>query len=208
MFLIAALGVHIATQLSAATFFSNLGQSYTGGTGLDNTNSRLANDFLTGASPTTIRTATLFMTNPDNMVHSYTLSIFTDTGSGRPGTLVGAFDTTSLGPGPAGNRSFSSLGISLAPNTAYWAVLQMDENIVNSDSYWSSSSSQFADAGSVFSTIPTTPQLYSLNGGANWNSAADGNFMFSLSSTVVPEPSTSTIAGAGVILLYLSRRKR
>jgi hypothetical protein len=204
-------GASCCLTLPAAAFFSNLGLTTNGffGGNLDNTSYRLATDFLTGASPTTITKAVLRLENPDNIGHHYTLSLFTDGGSGLPGSLVGSLNTSLIAPlaNPAVTNSFSSSGITLAPNTAYWAVLQINEAITNSDSFWSGLGSQATDPGSLFSTIPGTATKRSTDSGATWTDGSTGNFWFSLSGTTVPEPATFALVGIGVLGVLLSRGK-
>ncbi len=97
---VAALAILCLPSLRANTLFSNLGQStnVSFGNNIDNTSYRLATDFLTGASPTSITNATLRLENPDNIGHNYTLSLFTDNGAGKPGSFVGSFNTTFVVP--------------------------------------------------------------------------------------------------------------
>jgi hypothetical protein len=207
--LVGAIGVLCPLRLPAGTFFSNLGQGTNvyGGHNMDNTSYRLATDFLTGSSPTTITNSSLKLTSLDSVGHNFTLSLFTDSGSSLPGLLVGSFDSTFL-PAytPQGIYSFNSPGISLAPKTAYWAVLQMDENVQNTDPYWWELSSQTTDPGSVFSTIPGTPIQLSRDSGTSWTDGTTGNFWFSLSGTVVPEPTTFALLGVGLLCAFSPRR--
>ena len=206
--LAAALGVFDVPSLRADTFFSNLSQNTEYGF-LDYTTQRLATDFLTGTAATTITNATLIMYNSDIVDHTFTLSLFTDSGSGTPGTLVGSFDAVTIRD--LGNYSFTSAGITLAADTAYWAVMQVNEDVSDPDADAGAlilTRSQTPDAGGVFSIISGTQVQFSADSGADWSDFLDGNFKFSLSGAVVPEPASFALVGAGLFGLYVLRRQR
>jgi hypothetical protein len=209
--LVWAVGILCSLSLRADTFFSNLGlaTNVSFGYNIDSPSYRLATDFLTGPSATTVTNATLKLASLDSIGHNFTLSLFTGSGSNTPASLVGSFNSTFLPAlSPQTNYSFSSSGISLAPNTAYWAVLQINENIQNTDSYWWGLNNQATDAGSVFSTISGTSIELSRDSGATWTDGTTGNFWFSLSGTLVPEPAAFDLVAMGLLGLYFLRRSK
>jgi hypothetical protein len=206
LFIGATLGLLCPPSLPAEILISNLGQAEGGGTAFNDTATRDATDFLTGPSATSIRGATLFMRNPDSIAHTFTLKLFTDNGSGTPGSLIGSFAPFTLPASPSyySDCSTTSTGISLVANTAYWAVLQMNQNSVKNGAWWALTQTEATDAGSVFSTISTAGAEGSLNSGASWNESGPPlNMQFSLQGVVVPEPSTFVLTVVGLLGILL-----
>lgn len=204
--LIAAFGLLSAASLRADTLLSNLGQSFGGITGVGLATSRIATDFLTDGSDATITGATLRLINQDNVAHTVTVSLWSDSGSGSPGTLLGSFVPISI-PGNGGgliNQSFSSAGIGLEANSAYWVVMQINEDANANAVSWQYTVSGAADAGSVYSLIPATRTQFSGDSGDTWLDDLPANFQFSL----LPEPDGFAQLGAGVLALLLLRRHK
>jgi hypothetical protein len=201
---------------AATTLFSNVNQTNAGGGNYLNTGYRYASDFQTDAFSATITGATLYVANFDTgTAHTFTASIFTDN-SGTPGTLVGSFNAFSVPLNtPFANYSTTSTGISLAANTIYWEVLQMNEADVSSGPQWGETSSQATDAGSVYTTVPATALKSSTNSGSSYadvtsfGSPVQGNYQFALTGTEsVPEPSPALLSSAGLGAMLLLRRRR
>jgi hypothetical protein len=189
------------------TLFSNLGQSTDGAGFLPDTSRRLANDFQTGLTPTTITGATLKLANPDGIAHTYTASLWSDN-AGLPGAPFATFTPILLPSGTtAGNFATTPSGvINLAASTPYWEVVQVNENrLFVVDPEWERTSSQGTDAGSIFATIASTTPKVSTNSGANWSDLAAGNFQFAL--TGVPEPTGALLLLVGAPLLLANRRR-
>lgn len=209
--LICALVLFSPASVRAATIYSTLGQSVDQVNNFGDVTWRWASDFRTGNATSTITTATLAMTNNDNIVHHFTFAIFIDD-SGRPGTLVDAFDEELILPGAyfRVNVSAKDAGIDLAANTIYWFVVKMNEKPNNAISFLSSTDSSVADAGSFSSPVASTHDLVSFDGGATYSTGIPGNFVLALEGAiVVPEPTSITllVVGASAIALRL-RRKR
>ncbi len=205
-----------ALSASAATLISNLGQ----GTGIVgnflNTSYAYATDFTTDASSAWMVTgATFKMGNGDNIAHTFTASIFDDN-AGVPGSLIGSFNfSIAAGFTSYSDASTSFAGITLLANHTYWQVLQMNEAIgIGSAPQWAGNTSENTDAGSVFTTVPSTALKNSTNGGATYSdvlffgSPLHGNYDFALSGSSVPEPSSGMLlAVAASSALGLWRRR-
>jgi hypothetical protein len=89
-------------------------------------------------------------------------------------------------------------------HTAYWAVLQMNQNSVGNGAWWALTQTAATDAGSVFSTISTAGARGSFNSGASWNASSPPlNMQFSLQGVVVPEPATSVLTALGLLGISL-----
>jgi hypothetical protein len=203
---------------AATTYVSNLGQTSDGGFGSLAGLDIVASDFLTAASATMITSATLSMSNWDDITHSMTPKIYADN-SGLPGTLVGTFSSFNILADPSGpgsgffnNYTVTSTGISLAANTKYWmAVSQGEFTNLPFPVIWNTTASNTMDSGSTFSAVPTTLLKYSNDNGSSWVNATTNstNAMFSLSGNLLaaPEPSRALLlfAGAGAMLF---RRRR
>lgn len=192
-------------------FFSNLGQSLNDFYPIQATTILVASDFLTDGSARTITAAELLLRNSDFVDHNLTFSIFTDDGSGEPGSLVGSFDPFLVSPGDNyTTNSTTSAGINLAANTVYWAVLQINEAADDGALDWAGTGSDATDAGSVYFTIPSTAVKNSINSGATWSDfeSLASNMQFSLSGPVaVPEPVSVALVGLGLGLLVTRRRR-
>jgi hypothetical protein len=199
----AALGALFAANLRADTLFSNLGQTGLGNSGVGAVTDRVAADFLTDDSDATITGATLRLVNQDNISHNVTVSLWSDSGSGTPGTLLGSFAPVSIPSANFNNYSFTSAGIALEADTAYWLVMQINENFNVNGVGWQITSSHAADPGSVYSLIVDTQAQYSADSGDTWIDNFPYEFQFSL----LPEPDRFAQLGAGVLALVLLRRR-
>jgi hypothetical protein len=200
LFLAVLLAPGFTGQFTAQTvLFSNLLQPQNGIVAFDTLRTRLATDFLTDGSSSTISSITAGMVNTSSFITvTVTLSIFTDNGSGKPGSLVGNFDTPATIP-PGGNGTFTatSVGISLQPNTIYWVVGQVNELGLGT-TYWDYNLDEGTDSGS-FSTVPSTQFQYSPNNGGFYLDNDTGNLLYELQGTSIPEPEMwlALLAGFG-----------
>lgn len=142
----------------------------------------------------------LFNSSPDS--HNFTASIFSDLSSEPGPILVGSFDVFSVPANQTSIANFSatSSGLSLVPNTPYWLVLQINEDIsVPGFAGWREDSGQARDPGTVFTTIAATKTKASFDSGATYTDFFTGNFHYSLTGTV-PEPTTSALLFSGILL--------
>jgi hypothetical protein len=207
--LAAVLALGFTGQSRAQTIlFNNLLQPTNGAAGFTTLSSRLASDFLTAGSATMVTSISARMGNSSlSVLHTVTFSIFTDNGSGKPGSLVGTFDTpATLPPNDSGLFTATSPGITLLPNTAYWLVGQVDEdnptNVI-----WRFNVGQGTDSGS-FSTVAGTQFQLSTDGGANYLDDGVGNLLFALQGASIPEPQIGlALLGAfGAVRIWKGRK--
>jgi len=207
----------VAGSLSAqTTLFSNVGLGPSGPANLLNPSYRYATDFLTNSLPSTLTNVTVKLNNLDNISHTFTASIFTDN-AGSPGTLVGSFNSVTVAPNGsyADYSSISSGGISLAANTTYWEVLQMNETTGGGSApQVAYNDTENSDAGSLFATIAATALKTSSNGGASYTdvtffgSPVHGNYQFAVKGTqTAPEPSCAILMASGLWVLAHRRRR-
>jgi hypothetical protein len=114
----------------------------------------------------------------------------------------------SANPAAAGNHTYTSSGLVLAPSTSYWIVAGVTAgagdytwNMTNSNSYTGS-----------WSIPSTATHIYSFDLGSNWESAADGfPRKFSISASAIPESSTTAalLATAAIgAAVWWRRRER
>lgn len=132
-----------------------------------------------------------------------TVSLWSDSGSGTPGTLLGSFAPISIPSASFNNYSFTSAGIALEANSAFWVVMQINENFNVNGVGWLITSSHAADAGSVYSLIVDTQAQYSGDSGETWVDNFPHEFQFSL----LPEPARFAQLGTGVLALVMLRRR-
>jgi hypothetical protein len=168
---------------------------------------RLATDFLTSGTPTTITGITAAMGNMAVITHTITFSIFTDNGSGKPGTLLNAFDTlASLDPGnPAQQVTATDPGINLLANTPYWLVAQVSVTPTLGSVTWRFNSGQGTNSG-PFTTVSGTEMQRSTNAGATYLNNDIGNQRYSLEG--IPEPSSLTLLAFAAVSLAGGARLR
>jgi hypothetical protein len=193
----------------ADTLFSNLGHAPNDMETWKTADRRFATDFLTGDSATLVTgiSMPLFNSSPDT--HGFTASIFTDF-AGAPGrVLVGAF-SLSVPAGELGtNQTFGvSSGLSLAANTPYWVVVQIDQDItVPGNAGWREDyNGQATDPGTPFTTIAATDVKTSADNGATYVDFFPGNYHFSLTGSI-PEPNGAALLSIGC-LVGAARRPR
>jgi len=203
----------MAPAAHAVTLITNLGQSIGTSSGLVD-GRRVAVDFITGVDASSLTSATLYIRNLDSISHTFPLQIWTNN-AGVPGTLVDSFDSTfTVGANSSSYLPYTATdaGISLAPNTTYWLMLQKGEN--DSGDMFSLSpdfqivgTGQAVDASSLFSTVSGTGRMMSDNLGA-WTQGSTNNFRFSLTGiTTTPEPSRLLLAATGLGACLLRRRR-
>jgi hypothetical protein len=194
----------------AAVLFDNLGQTPNGSIiQIPNATQLLASDFKTDANGATATKAGLRLFNSESIPHNFTVSIYTDN-AGVPGTLVGSFNTLicSGNGGSDFQPQTTSPGITLAANTIFWEVINMNEAKNNSGAVgWRPTTSQSVGGGSTFTTVAATQMKLSTNG-TTWSDAFNGNGMMYLEGSPLPEPSAALLLPAAAGLFASVRRGR
>jgi hypothetical protein len=146
-----------------------------------------ATSFTTGAEASTLDTITMRL-GPGRDTGTAVPRLFADASGVPSGTALAIFD----GQVVNSNReyTFTSAGLSLAANTTYWLALQgQGENLD-----WVATNST---AQSGIWTIGDV-MLQSLDSGSTWPNSDNFVGQFSISATLVPEPSPLALALAGL----------
>ena len=197
----------------AAVLFKNNNQLTNSVTRLQNTTDRAASDFSTFSLTSVVQSAivTVFNNNLSGFTaHNFTLSIYTDNG-GVPGTVVGTFQPFQISVAQSVQTKLTTTtdpaGISLAANTTYWGVMQVNETASTEFAGWYRTTTQNVDAGSAFTTLASTQVLSSANSGSTWSNAIVGNSMFQLDG-LAPEPSMLTPLFLTVAMLLRRKANR
>jgi len=170
------------------------------------------NQFITdnSASSFLLDGVTIKMDTASATPGNFFVAIFSSAGD-RPGTLLETLSGSS-NPAAAGNYSYTSTGLSLAPNTSYWVVAGVSSGGSGGTGYnWVVSDETFSYSGPW--VIPTTDTHITSApaGGTDWNNFINDGYPrhFSVSATaVVPEPSVCVLVGFGAAALLLRLRKR
>ncbi|MGH8046031.1 MAG: choice-of-anchor R domain-containing protein [Chthoniobacterales bacterium] len=153
---------------------------------------------------------TVKMDTADAMPGNFFVAIYSHATDG-PGTLLQTL-TGNTNPATAGDYTYTSSGLSLAPNTSYWVVTGVSSGGVGGSGYlWKLSGDPFNFTGPW--TIPATDtHITSIGaGGENWRTDLPHDAyprQFSVSATAVPEPAVFVLVGLGVVTLLLRRRAR
>jgi hypothetical protein len=207
LLLTALLLAGFAGPSHADILFSNHAQPDNLSVGFDNLEIRLATDFLTGGTPSTITSISAILDNSSgSQDYTATFGIYTEAG-GRPGDLVGLFDPVTIPPDGFGPFTATSLGINLQANTPYWVVGQANEERVTGTLTWPANLGDLNTG--LFSTVPTTQMLRSVTGGLTYTPIDNGNFIFALEGFApIPEPGSLTLLAAAATVGVLGRRRR
>ncbi|HUQ95038.1 MAG TPA: choice-of-anchor R domain-containing protein [Bryobacteraceae bacterium] len=155
-------------------------------------NTLVAASFRTGASASTLNSATLLLANLSP--GQGTLSIWSDV-NGRPGTQLGTLNTPSSFSSNAAAITFTATGINLAANTNYWLVFRP----LSGSFDWSWSGDNTGEG-------PGFLHMYSVSGdgGSNWYSSSVNQPLMLVTATAAGNtcnfnlsPATATAAAAG-----------
>jgi hypothetical protein len=135
-------------------------------------------------------------------VTDFTVSLYTNSGANRPGTLL----ATLAGPSSpsAGQNSFINSSVTLAANTSYWVTWGF-----TSGGGHFQAPAMASNVGTGAWTV-TNFGAFSTDAGASWDLTMAGYpYQFSVAATnAIPEPSTyAMIFGAGALGLAAWRRR-
>jgi hypothetical protein len=162
----------------------------------------VASSFLTGASASTLTSVDVYLFDPSGASSgSFQISLFSNSGSNTPGTLLETLATPSdsilPNAGTFGSFTYSGLSTLLAPNTEYWIELSSTNSALGWEGTDNTSGigviSQYTyDSGSFSNAIvPPGPNQMTVT-------TAPINSM-------VPEPSSIIFLGTAVFLVVRKR---
>jgi hypothetical protein len=135
--------------------------------------------------------------------------IFAD-GGNAPGALLAAFISQDLNDLMEAQVDFvTAAPFTLAANTTYWLVLSAPAVPTVTDVEWIDGGEPYTD-----SAFATSPGFSVSNSGGPWTPVgenpvpgSDGNPQAQVIGTVIPEPGTVGLIGAGLLLLTLRIRR-
>lgn len=170
------------------------------------------NRFITDGSAASFQldAVTVSMDAAANTGGGFFIAIYSN-GVGEPGTQLELLSGTA-NPAAAGEYTYTSTGLTLAPNTSYWVVAGIAGG---SGIYpWKLENLEEVHFTGPWQIPATNTHISSFqNGGDNWRNDLphDGYArLFSVSATPVPEPSTMQVLlfGGGTAVIALASRAR
>ena len=172
------IGAALAPASSAGVLVSNLGATTSYTLSVDGPWVRnltiFAGQFETGSSTTEVFEATARLQNISGYGHARYEGFLYSSSGGEPGALVATFDSTPVlaeGAGVANVSFFSTLGITLDPNTCYWFGVR---NILGSYLGWEMTTSDY-DYSTDGWTIDDDAMSSSSSAGNSWyNGSGNG----------------------------------
>jgi hypothetical protein len=175
-------------------YISNVGQPSTGSEAAGS-DSWLAAEFRTGnnASGYIINSIQLGMLDAAGNPSDLTVMIYTDhVASGEPGFSLGTLDGSS-NPTTAGNYTYTDdSNIILSHNTQYFIVLTSGTTVADGAYNWSFEGANSYNLNGGWS-LGTAPIFLTSNDGSSWNRVNSVFAQFSITATLVPEPSPSLL---------------
>ena len=188
----------LANAAFAQVTTSNLGSSV-GANMPVRSNNWMGQAFTTDANNYTLDSVTLQMGAATATGGVFSVSIFSANGS-NPGSLLETL-SGSTSPFGSGNYTFTSTGLSLAPNNTYHVVAVVTGGL--GDYSWQDTSVTSETGPWVFPNYFTT----STNQGGGW-SQTGASMIMSVTATPIPEPGTyAAVCGALALGLAAWRRR-
>ena len=193
---------------------SNLSNTDMGEPVVDSGNSYAAS-FITGSSGTfTLTSASLWLYSPSTFDTSLVLSLYSNSPTTGPNTLLGTFTVDNPVNGSYQAFSFTpTSSLTLAASTQYWLGLSssLPSGGAGTTSWsFTKTSSYTSNDGWMIDTATSSEMSFSPSWSTFAGSSAGGNtFRFSVTAiAAVPEPSVWTLLGLGCLGLVIFYRKR
>lgn len=201
-------------EVRAAVMVSNLNETPVSSFPVGQSNWWAGNQFITDASAASFQldSVTLSMDTAMNTGGGFFVAIYSN-GVGEPGTQLELLSGVA-NPATAGEYTYTSTGLTLAPNTSYWVVAGISGG---TGIYpWKVENDAEVHFTGPWQIPSTDTHITSFqNGGDNWrNDLPHDGFarLFSVSATAIPEPATMQVllfgGVAAVIALARSARRR
>ncbi len=190
-------------QTTAATMFSNLGQTSVGSLAIASDSWR-AEAFATGTNPGgyLLNSIQLQLGASIGTPSGFSLSIY-NFNEVIPGNSLELL--TGVEPSGSGVFTFESSGLVLQPNSAYFIVATATTPLISGSFKWDTTS--WIDQSHVFD-FSAGGLLYHSSDGQTWTYTRPNNFMFAINATIVPEPSSMALCLTGGILAASRYRRR
>lgn len=204
-----------ALEIFGNTGLDNAGQQF-GGTALQFR--QMAQGFTMGTTAydlSGVRIGLNFNSTPPTSAQ-INVSLYNDSGSNTPGTVIGTFNTGSptpaFVPSTSGVYDFTYTGTTtLASNTRYWIVVERVPPSPVFDWYFATGggtpnpAAQNSSGVTYLGTLGTVGNAPT-SWGTNLDSIASSNLRFNV--VVVPEPSTYALGLVGTLVMGAAARRR
>ncbi|MEZ5384748.1 MAG: choice-of-anchor R domain-containing protein [Prosthecobacter sp.] len=167
---------------------------------------RIATAFVTDDTASIVTGLSVLMQNADNIDHTVSAYLYSDTGGGAPSTLLATFtgDLLARSQQTMQGLFFSHTGIPLAANTRYWIAIAVNEDENYLSPTLSMTHSEAVDTGTFM--LPTPPDsYYSPDSGSTWALREGESARFALEGIAVPEPGRTSLVLAGCLAVILRR---
>ena len=197
----APLNIHAQEQV----YLSNLGESPSFGEEFSDS-MWLAQLFVTGTNPGgyDLNSVQLSLDLTGAPAGNVAVYLYGSTESGSPAAQKAEIGSET--PSASGNYTFSTSGISLSPSTGYW--IAVTTTAAASPYEWSTSSDYNYISSDNWSLQATTP--WSSTDGSHWESYIGlvlPPYQLAVTATPAPEPGILPLAGIGLAIIVLSRRR-